>query len=278
MRIGDMLVADGYATPAQVEAALASQTHSGRRLGAELVAQGVVTEEQMTQALSRQLAVPWVSLYRVDLTRDLLRQLPRTLCLAHRCVPVYRREVRGRGDTLFVAMDDPTDAGALEALAVAAGFPVRAMVTPASELSEALRVYYGETAGASEPSPSKPELYTLEPPANDASAAEPDEAPPGPRMVTLTLLDGTTVRLPAPGRDPSEPPAQEERMTARDLVAALLAKSQGVDVSHVLPDAGFEVLFASLLDVLLSKGLVGDWEFVDAFERAKRWHAKDDAS
>ena len=129
-----------------------------------------------------------------------------------------------------------------------------------------------------QPSPSKPELYTLEPPANDASAAEPDEAPPGPRMVTLTLLDGTTVRLPAPGRAPSEPPAQAERMTARDLVAALLAKSQGVDVSHVLPDAGFEVLFASLLDVLLSKGLVGDWEFVDAFERAKRWHAKDDAS
>lgn len=264
-----MLVADGYATVAEVEDALAAQASTGRRLGAELVARGVVTEEEMTQTLSRQLSVPWVSLHRVELTRDLLRLLPRALCLSVRCVPVYRRALRGKGDTLFVAMDDPTQDAALERLARAARLPVKPMVAPPSEVSEALRVYYGDVeAMESEASGAAPQLYTLEPPA-PAPGAE-----PGPRMVTLTLLDGTEVRLPAPGRDAAEPPAPQEQMTARDLVAALLAKSQGVDVSGVLPDAGFEVLFASLLDVLLRKGLVADWEFVEAFERAKRWHAE----
>ncbi|MEO0321774.1 MAG: hypothetical protein AAF447_02375 [Myxococcota bacterium] len=268
-RIGDMLVADGYATVAEVEDALAAQASTGRRLGAELVARGVVTEEEMTQTLSRQLSVPWVSLHRVELTRDLLRLLPRALCLSVRCVPVYRRAVRGKGDTLFVAMDDPTQDAALERLARAARLPVKPMVAPPSEVSEALRIYYGDVEEMeAEASGAAPQLYTLEPPAPGPGAA------PGPRMVTLTLLDGTEVRLPAPGRDAAEPPAPQEQMTARDLVAALLAKSQGVDVSGVLPDAGFEVLFASLLDVLLRKGLVADWEFVEAFERAKRWHAE----
>lgn len=120
-----------------------------------------------------------------------------------------------------------------------------------------------------------------EPRATPSAAAPADVAPPadevpvpletkrkkraGPKMITLTLLDGTKVRLPAPG---SETTAEaEERLTTRDLVAALVARTQGKDVSRVLPDANWEGMFAALLSVLMRKGLVADWEFVEEWSK-----------
>lgn len=88
-----------------------------------------------------------------------------------------------------------------------------------------------------------------------------------PKMITLTLLDGSKVRLPAPGSEPSE--EAEERLTGRDLVAALVARTQGKDVSRVLPDAHWEGMFAALLTVLMKKGLVADWEFVEAWSKVR---------
>jgi len=88
-------------------------------------------------------------------------------------------------------------------------------------------------------------------------------------MVTLTLLDGSTVRLPAPGskRNDAQQAQVEGGLTASDLVSALLARAQGADVSDVLPDQQWEVLFASLLTLLIRKGLLADWEFVEEWKK-----------
>ncbi|MCB9627457.1 MAG: hypothetical protein H6725_08810 [Sandaracinaceae bacterium] len=86
-------------------------------------------------------------------------------------------------------------------------------------------------------------------------------------MVTLTLLDGTTVRLPAPGSKRQSADATEGALTASDLVSALVARAQGADVSDVLPDQQWEVLFASLLTLLIRKGLLADWEFVEEWKK-----------
>jgi type IV pilus assembly protein PilB len=91
--------------------------------------------------------------------------------------------------------------------------------------------------------------------------------PPGRRMVALTLLDGTTIRLPAKGKGEGiadQSAAPEDNLTARDLVAALRAAAHGADASEVLgDDAKWERLFAALLSVLLKKHLISDWEFVE---------------
>jgi hypothetical protein len=80
-------------------------------------------------------------------------------------------------------------------------------------------------------------------------------------MLTLTLLDGSQLVIPAPdGR--SEPPPAEAQPTTRDLVAALRAVSQGAPAAEVLGPNGVEKLLAALLTTLLRKGLVSDWEFV----------------
>jgi type IV pilus assembly protein PilB len=88
-------------------------------------------------------------------------------------------------------------------------------------------------------------------------------------MIALTLLDGTTIQLPArKGRSPSSPAPAETDLTARDLVSALRAVSHGADASDILGEAPkWEPIVAALLSVMLKKGLVADWEFLDEYRK-----------
>jgi hypothetical protein len=107
-------------------------------------------------------------------------------------------------------------------------------------------------------------------------------------MVALTLLDGTTIPLPAKRRARSEPAAEAEAprpaplrsdppgpdeaqgLTARDLVVALRAVAQGADGSEVLgTNERWEAMFAALLSLMLKKHLIADWEFVEELKNLK---------
>jgi type IV pilus assembly protein PilB len=313
----------------QLDQALAVQQADGRRLGKLLVERGLVTETQLTQILSQQLSVPWVSLYHIDFSRQLLDLVPEELAEQHCLIPIFVRRVRGLGETLYVAMDDPTNEGAVKAIGEFSGLPVRTMIAPPSDIRSAIRAYYGSPDGDAETlmeddvarAPSvrpaqnlavapvvkaepEPALVTPDPPSVDPSTIPPDDlasTPPpdsspiiearevsmppparrkGRRMVTLTLLDGTKVNLPAksshpprddgrarsaPKRDPDE---SGGALTARDLVAALRAVAHGADASEILGDkARWEPMFAALLELLLKKHLIADWEFVEEFRK-----------
>jgi hypothetical protein len=98
------------------------------------------------------------------------------------------------------------------------------------------------------------------------------------RMISLTLLDGTSISIPAPGKkQPSKPdleardggpPVVSDQLTARDLVSALRAVSHGADASEILgTEPKWEALFSALLSVLLRKGLIADWEFIEEFRK-----------
>lgn len=349
IRIGDMLVQSGMLTAEKLEQALALQKQLDKRLGEILVSQGFVTENQLTQTLSNQLSVPWVSLYHVDFTRALLNYVPRDLAERWCLVPVYVRAVRRSGDTLFIAMDDPTNEEAINAVAMVSALPVKPMVAAPSDIRNAIRVYYGggksiapppmagyvapkipapapvpaaaapqpaspaparESSPGFPPAPARESSPGLPPapaptsspglppaPARESSpglqpaptsSPEPEResspapapmharprGPKGPRMISITLLDGTSVSLPAPGQRHVVESAHEaahegeaHALTAVDLVAALRAKSGGADVSDVLGNATWESMFAALLSVLLKKHLVADWEFVEEWEK-----------
>jgi type IV pilus assembly protein PilB len=292
IRLGELLVQAGVLSEDSLREALRQQQEEGgtRRLGRLLVDQGFVDETQLTQVLGRQLSVPWVSLYHVDFSRQLLNLVPRDVAEGFGVVPVYVRHVRGQGETLYVATDDPTNEDALRKVAACAALPVRAMIASASDIRSAIRVYYGGgtpaapkvkvehvEAGAPAPEPTAPT-----PDYDDAPELEarPIELPPRkPRKaIALTFLDGTTINLPAPrartqepapeDAAPASPEGSEVELTARDLVAALRAVSGGADASEVLGDnPRWERMFAALLSVLLRKHLIADWEFVEEFRK-----------
>jgi energy-coupling factor transporter ATP-binding protein EcfA2 len=58
MQLGDMLVARGLVTPADIQAALARQVTEGGRLGENLVAMGLVTADQIAEVINSAPAIP----------------------------------------------------------------------------------------------------------------------------------------------------------------------------------------------------------------------------
>jgi hypothetical protein len=96
-----------------------------------------------------------------------------------------------------------------------------------------------------------------------------------PKMISLTLLDGTSISIPAPTRRPSRPdveatPGEEfsDQLTARDLVSALRAVAHGAEAGEILgAEPRWEAMFSALLSILLRKGLIADWEFVEEFRK-----------
>jgi type IV pilus assembly protein PilB len=153
VRLGELLVEAQIVSRAQLEEVLAAQKRDGRRIGTMLVEAGLVTETQVTQILSQQLSVPWVSLYHIDFSRQLLNLVSHQLAEKYCLVPIFVRRVRGLGETLYVAMDDPSDEAAQREVGQWAGLPVRAMIAPPTDIRSAIRVYYGvgkDTASLSE--------------------------------------------------------------------------------------------------------------------------------
>src|SRR3954466_7070236 len=149
VRLGELLVEAQIVSRAQLEEVLAAQKSDGRRIGTLLVDAGLVSETQVTQILSQQLSVPWVSLYHIDFSRQLLNLVTQELAERFCLVPIFVRKVRGLGQTLYVAMDDPSDEKAQSEVSQFSGLPVRAMIAPPTDIRSALRAYYGAGKEAS---------------------------------------------------------------------------------------------------------------------------------
>jgi type IV pilus assembly protein PilB len=256
LRLGELLVETGLLTREALESALGRQKSDGRRLGEILVEDGVITESKVTQVLSQQLSVPWVSLSHIDFSRQLLNLVPAECAEKYGLVPIYVRRAKNREQTLYVAMTDPTDPVPLEEVARFSGLPVRPMIAPASDIRGAIRAYYLGIVDDEVPAVSSRHVDVPEPRLSDPPA----------KMVTVTLLDGTELRLPASSKHPGAPPTSS--LTARDLVEALRIRAQGGNAAEVLGDAvNWELMFASLLSLLMKKNLISDWEFVDELKR-----------
>ncbi|WP_437337671.1 hypothetical protein [Sorangium sp. So ce394] len=174
LRLGQLLVDARMITQDALERTLELQRTDGRRLGTLLVEQGLINETQLTQILSHQLAVPWVSLLHIEFSRQLLNLVPHDVAERYCLVPIYVRHVRNQGETLYVAMDDPTNEDGMKECMAFSGLPVRAMIAPPSDIRNAIRVYYGARARSAPPPAPAQRAQATEP----QSRARPVDPPP----------------------------------------------------------------------------------------------------
>ncbi|XXX80457.1 hypothetical protein WMF30_16980 [Sorangium sp. So ce134] len=174
LRLGQLLVDARMITQDALERTLELQRTDGRRLGTLLVEQGLINETQLTQILSHQLAVPWVSLLHIEFSRQLLNLVPHDVAERYCLVPIYVRHVRNQGETLYVAMDDPTNEDGMKECMAFSGLPVRAMIAPPSDIRNAIRVYYGARARSAPPPAPAQRAQANEP----QSRARPVDQPP----------------------------------------------------------------------------------------------------
>jgi type IV pilus assembly protein PilB len=146
-RLGEVLVAGGVLTRAQLEDALRAQkedTGRRRRLGEVITALGLADEVQMARALSDQLGLPFIDLGSLPVPDETLAVLPRNVALRHRAVPISLAH-----DVLTVAVADPTNVLALDDIRLATKLSqIRTAVATASDVQEAVNRYYGGAVAA----------------------------------------------------------------------------------------------------------------------------------
>jgi MSHA biogenesis protein MshE len=104
MRLGELLVAQGVLTPAQLDSALNERKRSGRRLGRILVEDGIATEEAIAQALAVQLHIPYVGLTLQSVSPAVSRLLTEAQSRRFRAIPIDEA-----GSAIRVGMADPLD-------------------------------------------------------------------------------------------------------------------------------------------------------------------------
>ncbi|HET6279512.1 MAG TPA: type II secretion system ATPase GspE [Polyangia bacterium] len=137
----------GGLSPQVLEQALATQAQEGGRIGERigelLIKVRAVTEEDVLQALGRQLGIP----YRADIRGDeidgeLTTLVPIGFAKQHR-VLVMRKE----GGFVTVATADPLDIGALDDLRTQIGAEVQPMLCPTQRILDVINEVYGQKHG-----------------------------------------------------------------------------------------------------------------------------------
>ena len=110
-RLGEILLREGLVTREQLAQALAEQKNTKHRLGYVLVKLGLVQELEITKVLARQYRMPAVDLSRFEVDPKIIKLVPADMATKSVVLPLKRE-----GRTLTVAMADPTDLGLLEDL------------------------------------------------------------------------------------------------------------------------------------------------------------------
>ena len=142
-RIGDMLIDEGLLTKEQVRQALRQQKGSGLKLGAVLVRNGIVNEDQIVACLSRQLMIERYVPDKYPIEVGLASMLDAELAQKHQVVPLLHRPPR----LLVVAITDPTDIVAIDTVESETNMEVEPVICTEMELNQLTSAVYGVSAG-----------------------------------------------------------------------------------------------------------------------------------
>jgi type IV pilus assembly protein PilB len=136
-RLGDLLVAEGLITEDQLKQALAEQKGKSEKLGSIFARLGIITEEQLIGFLSRQYGIPSITLSNVDVDLETLRLVPAPIARKYEVLPIKRI-----GGTLTLAMSDPTNVFALDDVAFMTSLQILPVVAPQAAIRKAIEKHY----------------------------------------------------------------------------------------------------------------------------------------
>ena len=137
-QLGALLVRKGLLSPEQLEAALARQKISNRRLGEELVRSGVLPERAVLQSLAESLRMPFVTIAAYQIDPRMLETIPARIVTHYNFVPL--REHDGK---LEIAISDPLDLHTLDEIRLLLKRPLQVMLASADEIAETIKKFYG---------------------------------------------------------------------------------------------------------------------------------------
>jgi type IV pilus assembly protein PilB len=142
-KLGELLIASGVLSEEQLREALEIQANTHQKLGEILVQLGYITETALTGILSEQLGIPTIDLEHYVIEPQTISLISKWLAETYKVIPLFKL-----GDTLNVAMIDPHDIVAQDEIRRETGLEVEPAICSISAMEQALEQYYGSSASA----------------------------------------------------------------------------------------------------------------------------------
>lgn len=142
-RLGEMLVDAHVLSQDKVDEAVKLQANSGKRLGTVLLENGYITETQLIDVLKIQLGIDFIDVNKETIDPSMASIVPKSIAEQYRVVPIKLEK-----DKLILAMEDPLNFRALEAVKQITKYKVTPYIAYASAVERAILVLY-ENEGAS---------------------------------------------------------------------------------------------------------------------------------
>ncbi|HEY2716384.1 MAG TPA: glycosyltransferase [Solirubrobacterales bacterium] len=137
-RLGEELASRGLITEEQLGEAIAEQERAGGRIGEILVLGGALEEHALLRVVAEKQKLPTVDLSAFDPAKAPVDAIPEPLARSLRCVPIAIDDTY-----LFVAVPDLPDRAVAEEIEAHTHLKVRPFLAPASEIDALLRRIHG---------------------------------------------------------------------------------------------------------------------------------------
>ena len=141
--LGEVLVELGIVSREQIEQALARQkaTHHEKLIGQILVDMEFCAEVDITRAIGAQLGMPFVDIEDMEIPPDVVDAISPSMAQAYNVIPIARED-----GALVVAMSNPENIVALDDLKFLLGEPeIRGAVTTMEQVEKAYNKLYSDT-------------------------------------------------------------------------------------------------------------------------------------
>jgi len=149
IRLGELLIKKDKVTKEQIEESLALQKETGEKIGEVLVKSGYIGEEDLAQALSEQLHVPYVSLskgtLKPRLDQNLSELIPARFANANLVLPISKNL-----SSLTVAFVNPLDLMVKDNIRKMTACNVNPVITTKSEITAEIQEFYGKDSALKE--------------------------------------------------------------------------------------------------------------------------------
>jgi general secretion pathway protein E len=144
--LGQILLKNGALTPEQLDESLAKQEITHKRIGEILMELGYIKEDDLLQALSEQLGLPYMrSLTPEMVDRTLIAQVPRNFAQAYQLVPIKRED-----DTVSVATSNPLKTQPLDDIGLLLECEIHTVIARTEDITNVINTVYAHADGAAE--------------------------------------------------------------------------------------------------------------------------------
>ena len=144
-RLGDLLLGAGVITQEQLEEALKKQKEAGngQKLGMILVDMGIMNDEIIAEALCHQMGLERVHLAGITIEDEVLALVDEKVLRKYMLLPY--EFAPDNPNVLRVAFSDPLDMIAMDDLSIITGMQIEVRVTTVKDVSQALDRFYGNS-------------------------------------------------------------------------------------------------------------------------------------